>query len=315
MKYDSSISDDVSLSRILDAMIVEGESDETIISFLKNHYKSIPEIYSHSNFVFGLYDIIRNGYIDDFFLQASNNLSDVDKIYVASTWGTWCKEYSTYFKLKEIKKNCEDGFRQFKPDRGWMCGNQMDADVFIYNKSNLVDELNKMNDIRDISSFVLTSYCLRSAMMYYNFIKLTPQTQYLILNKIKSILLSIWINSHDVKLNYFYEYLVFSLIKQCLFVNDIKLANWIINSQDKCKSWHCTPIFELMPNNIGNLIKSGASAEELIFEMNMVETQFEPIDLFVFMYLGKDFKFLNENREFIEFFNLPFNWMDLEKFK
>lgn len=46
--YDETISNDVSLSRILDAFIIEDESPATIVAFLEQHDDSFKDIISYS---------------------------------------------------------------------------------------------------------------------------------------------------------------------------------------------------------------------------------------------------------------------------
>ena len=60
MNYDSTISKDVSLSRVLDEMIVDGSDFDIIVQFLKSHESSIKDIYAHSVFVYDLYDLDDN---------------------------------------------------------------------------------------------------------------------------------------------------------------------------------------------------------------------------------------------------------------
>ena len=57
MNYDSSISDQVNLSKVLDEMLVDGTEMEVVLAFLKSHENSISEIFKGSAFVYSLYDL------------------------------------------------------------------------------------------------------------------------------------------------------------------------------------------------------------------------------------------------------------------
>ena len=67
----------------------------------------------------------------------------------------------------------------------------------------------------------------------------------------------------------------------------------------------------------GILFQDLSTFEELVFEMNMMETQFDVLDLFIYIYLFDSgfFKGMKENPGLLEFFNLPFDWNELEKLK
>ena len=61
--------------------------------------------------------------------------------------------------------------------------------------------------------------------------------------------------------------------------------------------------------------EDGTGFEETVFDMNMVETQFDVLDLFIYIYNygTKKFRGMLEYPDLLEFFNLPFEWKELEK--
>ena len=65
MNYDSSISSTVSLSRILDEMIMDGAEMDTILHFLKTHESGLEDIYKQSAFVYDLYDQLERDILID----------------------------------------------------------------------------------------------------------------------------------------------------------------------------------------------------------------------------------------------------------
>lgn len=66
MTYDFDISNEVSLSKILDAFIIEDEKPEVIISFLKQHEDNIKDILKYSLYCNRLFQL-------DFFLRCGND--------------------------------------------------------------------------------------------------------------------------------------------------------------------------------------------------------------------------------------------------
>lgn len=61
MTYDSNISREVSLSKVLDEMIIDGTSIEIIVQFLKSHESCVKDIFSNSVFAYDLYDVNVSG--------------------------------------------------------------------------------------------------------------------------------------------------------------------------------------------------------------------------------------------------------------
>ena len=70
MNYDVSISTEVSLSKVLDEMILGGTDMEIVLTFLKSHESQIADIYKHSAFVYDLYDLGAHPYrVNDFLVK------------------------------------------------------------------------------------------------------------------------------------------------------------------------------------------------------------------------------------------------------
>ena len=57
MTYDSSISTEVSLSKILDQMILDDTPIDIIVQFLESHESCVKDIFANSVFVYDLYDV------------------------------------------------------------------------------------------------------------------------------------------------------------------------------------------------------------------------------------------------------------------
>ena len=85
MNYDPSISTEVSLSKILDEMILDGTDLPIVVSFLEGHDSQIGEIYKHSAYVYDLYDLAAHPYrINDFLAKHIVDLPGYDKCFAAN---------------------------------------------------------------------------------------------------------------------------------------------------------------------------------------------------------------------------------------
>lgn len=331
MAYDASISTEVSLSRILDEMLVDSSvSGEVVISFLRQHENDIADIYGHSTMVYSLYDIMNTGYVDLFLVEHMDRLSLVDRFYAAATYIKWIENNGGDRSLNRlIREKCREAFTTYTPSRSYLCGTHYDNTIFAY-ETGLVEYLNgHMSDMRDVSNFIGCSYLARNAFEYRNFVLLSPMVQYNLIkglvkesdggNRYSSYLWG-YRAPQRVKMS---GYFLCTLLKQLLYMNDIELFNWVINVVDvetngNMKDFVGGFLKERMPKSLVDAINGHQMGfEELVFEMNMWETQFDPIDMFLYIYaLDKDMlKTMRENRELVEFFNLTFDWNELERMK
>ena len=126
------------------------------------------------------------------------------------------------------------------------------------------------------------------------------------------------------------------LLRQLLAVNNTEIFNWVLDVLDFNGGYCASTVFQeavkasvykLVPESLSDKVRVSGyletrkedriSFEELTFEMNLLETTFEPYDLFLAIYLGKDYllKGMKENKELLEFFSLPFDWDGLKWMK
>ena len=114
-----------------------------------------------------------------------------------------------------------------------------------------------------------------------------------------------------------------TLLKQLLVMNETDTFNWVANVLGITKQTNAHVFeslwgdsFERIPAALGERFgKELNSFEEVVFEMNMMETQFDVLDLFLYIYIfdGALFKGMRNATELLEFFNLPFKWEELDK--
>ena len=175
-------------------------------------------------------------------------------------------------------------------------------------------------DKRDVRTMLQESYLARSMLMYGNFVRFDTRTQFFILTSLVDVLSDKYRSKRQN-----HQFLVGAmnnLLKQMLVANDTEAFNWVVNvmkigyGEASAAMW--SDLYARIPKSIGDAFgRTLNTFEETVFEMNMVETQFDVLDLFMLIYLfeGKLFKGMRENVELLEFFNLPFDWNELEKLK
>ena len=78
MQFDGEISTEVSLSRILDEMLIDGTSREIVLKFLSQHESDIPDIFRDSAFAYDLYDYSINDELDPLLLKHMEHLRPID---------------------------------------------------------------------------------------------------------------------------------------------------------------------------------------------------------------------------------------------
>lgn len=323
MNYDHSISTEVSLSRVLDEMFMDGTDFKVVVAFLKSHESQIEDIYKHSAFVYDLYDLAAHPYrVNDFLARHVESLHPLDMCFAEESLAHFLVEEDIY---PEIMKELRDNFRgnanliRFRSDgyKGRFIEDDKVASGDVdFNK--LVEAISA--DKGDVKMFLRESYLARSMLMAGNFLGFSTRTQYVILSSIGDIFgVTGWSARSSVP---YLAHAVNTLLKQLLVSGETNTFNWVVNvlqlnSTNTLaleKLW--SDQFERIPSVFGErLFKDLRTFEEIVFEMNMIETQFDVMDLFIYIYIHapKIFNGMKENTELLEFFNLPFDWNELEK--
>ena len=336
MNYDSSISSEVSLSKILDESIMDGSDNEVVFAFLKSHEKDIGEIFKHSAFAYDLYDLGMHPYHENEFLfDHITDLFGIDKCFAASLLATFLVSVcGNRGKIVELRgKFRGDVAIQTFLRSGWR-GHRWD-DKLLLGEIDLVESLESLvKDQRDLRSFLGSSYLARTVFQASTFLNLSPTCQYAILVAVREAVNEsrgyYWMETQQV-----YASLVCSLLKQLLLLNHTDMFNWVEKVLDiqTSRSAFTDLVLEEFKRKIPQTLKdmmppSGtadiwtgkeetpASFEEIVFEMNMLMSEFEPCDLFLYIYLGSSglMKGMKENSELLEFFALPFDWNKLDNF-
>lgn len=326
MNYDHSISSEVSLSKVLDEMIMDGTDFKVIMAFLESHESQIEDIYKHSAFVYDLYDLAAHPYrVNAFLARHVESLHPLDMCFAAESLAHFLVSEDIYPEvMKELREmlhgNADlirfraNGYKgRFIEDAKVASG---DID---FNK--LVDAISA--DKRDVKMFLQESYLARSMLMAGNFLRFSTRAQYVILSSIGDIFGAIGWSARSPILHL--AHAVNTLLKQLLVSGETDTFNWVVNvlrlnnptnTRTLEKLW--SDQFERIPSVLSERFhKDLRTFEEIVFEMNMMETQFDVLDLFLYIYLF-DTKLLIgmiENTELLEFFNLPFDWNELENLK
>lgn len=333
MNYDNSISDKVNLSRILDEMIMDGTGLETIVQFLRSHEKSIPEIYGHSAFVYDLYDLGLHPYrYDEFLVDHIKDLPTVEFCFALNSLANFLIiTGANNTILGELRNKYHGAVELVKFSRAGWNGMSKDDKFFKHDETNLIEWLNGNRDARDISSFISSSFLAMSAFQAGTYLQLKPDAQYALL-----IELGLLVSESYMRRSYEQGVdkcvcgkLIINLMRQLLVLDRVDMFNWI----EKVVGNNGNGLFATMRQTLVNQIPTSiaermptlefawkadnCSFEEIVFDMNMLESQFEPYDLFMYIYLFDNVLFsgMKENKELIEFFNLPFDWESLDKFK
>ena len=315
MNYDPSISTEVSLSKILDEMILDGTDLQIVVSFLEGHESQIGEIYKHSAYVYDLYDLAAHPYrINDFLVKHIVDLPGYDKCFAANLlMGLLIQEdYRPDIRnlLRKLISSDWDfskfrgvGYRGLRDDILVAVG---DIDI-----SKVVETAT--NDERDIRYILNHSYLGRSILMASNFLRFSTKAQFMVLKELSR---SLYCNSPLVGPTN-------DLLKQLLIANEVDMFNWVVNvlGVGYTGTEVNLALYEDMENRVPTKLamigKDEMTFEETVFDMNMVETQFDVLDLFIYLYnhCPNRVRGMVEFPDLLEFFNLPFKWEELERLK
>lgn len=338
MNYDSTISLRVNLSRVLDELIMDGSDMENIVQFLKSHEENIPDIYRHSAFAYSLYDImVHPTGIDLFLIEHMGELRTVEFCYAAnaiaeSIYGNNGRSDMALARLRSLYRG-NVNLVEFAKTLSIVPNFQ---DKFFRLDADIVDWLNRTSDQRDYSRVISHTYLGLSVFQAASFMKLTPSSQFLLLKTIQEKIIEGDFPSHirnsvrirnSGKIRAVYGELISTLLRQLLLLNQIEMFNWVLSVLELEGQYGAALIIRLaIENSISSTIPEGLrqmvdltvipdlekkpSFEEVVFEMNLRETSFEPYNLFLYIYLDHDYLLsgMKGNKELIEFFNLPFDW-------
>ena len=326
--FDGSISTEVSLSRILDEMIMDGTDIDVVVRFLRQHEKDIPDIFRDSAFVYDLYDFANIRDLDPFLVRHMVDLSAIDCFFAMNLYAAKVHERTVHTipgLTGAVNKAIRDNLFFFLGNR------EQKTPISVLNGSiSLWDYVNSITDIRDMRFFVRNSYMGRSLFMARNFLMLSSSAQFLVLSSIAPQIKNDW-TTKAVVCNRVLAHFLLSLIKQMLRAGNTDMFNWILNvtCADK-SSLVCVKVLDELrrvgfPKSISDMLcpefesgKVTAEFAEVVFEMNLFGGQIEPMDVFLYIYLnrGKQFNSMLENTDFLdEFFNLTFEWRELEKLR
>ena len=336
MNYDSEISLNVNLSRVLDELILEGTDLDTIVQFLKSHERDIPDIYKGSAMVYDLYDFGAHPYrLDPFLVEHIQDLRTVDFCFAVNALATFlCATESNSYLLRELRGRFHGTVELVRFSRtGWDGINGEDR--FFRCEKNLVEWLNKTNDPRDYRSLLSHSYLALSAFQASTFLQLNSQSQFLLLKTLQECLMEVGRNwrghgDYGVFLAVYGEF-AYTLMRQLLACNKMDIFNWVVDVLDFKNRYGSSTIlmsairdtiFKLIPKSLCDMVENGSgycetnervSYEEIVFEMNLLDNGFEQTNLFLYIYLDDDYllRGMKENKDLMEFFNLPFDWDEL----
>jgi hypothetical protein len=338
MNYDSSISLNVNLSRVLDELIIDGTNLETIVQFLKSHERDIPDIYRNSSMVYNLYDFVAHPYrVDPFLVEHINDLRTVNFCFALNSLATFLNATGASMTiLNEIRSRFRGVVELVKFSRnGWDGVNAEDR--FFRCEMNLVDWLNKTNDSRDYRMLISHSFLAMSAFQASTFMQLCPASQFLLLKTIQEEVLATGRN-YRVKFESGVVYSVYgemvcTLLRQILSLNRVDMFNWVVDVLNLKERYGSSTILlsvvrdslsKMIPKSLRDMVDiSGydymekVSYEEVVFEMNLLNNGFEQSNLFLYIYLDNDYLLqgMKDNKDLMEFFNLPFDWDELNWLK
>lgn len=318
MTYDSNISTDVSLSKVLDQMICDGTSHEIIVQFLKSHENCIKDIFANSSFVYDLYDITSLGYfpkkdIEEYICY----LPTIPKFFVLTSYIDFALATDLYDQKKKYAHMLSsDG--EAKKYLSPYCG--LDSDrQFIGPDFNLIEYLDRIatSDRYELDNFLEESHLVASAFSLKVFSNLSPVTQYLLIKKVAELLdesKDVFISNKTLQKQDVLAYCIVSLIKQSLFYGDIELFRHIrdiVFSISQKIMIMSDFICSRIPEQLIREIRSGRKGfVESVFDMNMIDTQFDTLDLFLYIcFCNRDmWNSMLDNMDLLEFFNLPFDY-------
>ena len=323
MNYDSSISQTVNLSRVLDELILDGTSLDAIGQFLKSHERDIGDIFKQSAFVFDLYDFGSHFNLPEGVLfDHISDLCPVDAFFAGNLLGCVLHEIGgRNAEINELRGKFKGeqamNMRDILRTRGKGCA--ADVDI-VMGRQGLVEYIDEISESQfSVSTFMKSSYLARSAFQASTFLKLSVQSQYTLLCELVSE--GMWLSCFSgFTQGKVYADFACTLLKQLLLLNRTEDFNWVESvATSHFKGRTSFPLLVMegaksrLPASIQGMLGDGASFGEVVFESNMLMSEFDVLDLFLYVChaRGALLDGMRGNRDLVEFFELPFDWDEL----
>lgn len=328
MQFDGEISTEVSLSRILDEMLIDGTSREIVLKFLSQHESDIPDIFRDSAFAYDLYDITLNDELDPLLLKHMEHLRPIDCFFAMKQYATVHGNKSIH-AFPELEAAIHNVMQEsiFMVEDKW--GRKIPWEV-LNGDVSIWDYINAMTDERDVSAFLRSSYLSRSIFVAKNFLRLCPAAQFHVLSQSSCQGNGTWGTREAVKARVS-AHLVLSLVRQVLSTGDVEMFNWIVNVSgllNRSRYFSGKVIDEILmrirQKSVRDMISPPSwtmpksAFEEIVFEVNMFGGQVDGMDVFLAIYLGggeSQLKGMKENMDLLEFLSLPFDPSEAELMK
>ena len=330
MQFDGEISTEVSLSRILDEMLTDGTSREIVLKFLSQHESDIPDIFRGSDFVYDLYDITLNDELDPLLLKHMSDLRAVDCFFAMKHYAIahGNKSVHAFPELEAAIQNVRQESIFLAEDK-W--GQKVPWEV-IDGNTTIWDYINGMTDERDVRSFLRSNYLSRSLFVAKNFLRLSTSAQFLVItqNVVNGVAYGLsWGSPKSLVRQRVNVHMLISLIRQLLAAGDVEMFNWIANvaglHNHTClfsEKFMSEVLARIPHKSIRDMISPPSwtmpksSFEEVVFETNMYGGQVDGVDVFLALYFSaRHIESMRENRDLLEFLNLPFDPSEVEHLK
>ena len=175
-------------------------------------------------------------------------------------------------------------------------------------------------DFRDVSSFMGSSYLARSVFQAPVFLNLPTNVQFMTLKFISQT------NSDRSHMGGWIiddmAYMVEKMLVQLLELNQMDIFNWCVNVLRTSFNWKMqsaimSSLQKHLPTSLLDCVNDKSKTfPEVVFNMNLLVGQLEPVCLFLYIYLFGHKRMIDEmkeNSDLLEFFDLPFDWVALER--
>ena len=331
MNFDGEISTEVSLSRILDEMLADGTDKEVVLKFLHQHESDIPDIFKDSCFAYDLYDITLNDELDPLLLKHMEHLRPIDCFFAMKHYAISKGGNKSVHALPELSPVIERVRSEsiFLAEDKW--GQKIPWEV-IDGDTTIWDYINGMTDERDVRSFLRSNYLSRSLFVAKNFLRLSTSAQFLVItqNAVNGVAYGLsWGSPKSLVRQRVNVHMLISLIRQLLAAGDVEMFNWIANvaglHNHTClfsEKFMSEVLARIPHKSIRDMISPPSwtmpksSFEEVVFETNMYGGQVDGVDVFLALYFSaRHIESMRENRDLLEFLNLPFDPSEVEHLK
>ena len=313
MTYDSSISTEVSLSKILDKMILDDTPIDIIVQFLESHESCVKDIFANSVFVYDLYDVATSCSFPDKRLEKYICcLPPILMFFVLTS----CVELALELDLPDTRKKYAYIMKNNPSAKSWLSlyTGLVDDRKFISAGIDFIKYLEviiikSQKGFWILDDFIKKSHFLASAMLYRTFLNLSSTSQWVLINNVIREITGIKIHIDRKEV---LTYLLVLLMKQLLWSGHVDMFEYIKDMLSiQAKDCIRTFLFNSLPSTIRDGIAlEGLEFEEIVFEMNMVDSTFDTLDLFLYAYIcnSRMRESMMENKDLLEFFDLPFSY-------